>query len=52
MKEETRAIGELSADAKRGDLLSYCASEAYGKLRERMGVAIQPSGGAAKHAAS
>jgi hypothetical protein len=37
---ETRAIGELSAETKRGDLLAFTASEAYGKLRERMGVAI------------
>lgn len=42
MKEERRTIGELSTEAKRADLLSYCASEAYGRLRERMGVAIQP----------
>jgi tetratricopeptide (TPR) repeat protein len=43
MKEETRAIGELAADTKRGDLLAFCASDAYGKLRERMGVAIHSS---------
>ncbi len=45
MKEEaeTRAIGELSAETKRGDLLAFCASDAYGKLRERMGVAIHSS---------
>lgn len=45
MKEEaeSRAIGELSADTKRGDLLAFCASDAYGKLRERMGVAIHSS---------
>jgi hypothetical protein len=42
VKEETRAIGELTTDAKRGDLLSFCASEEYGVLRERMGVAILP----------
>jgi tetratricopeptide (TPR) repeat protein len=40
MKDEERAIGELSAETKRGDLLAFCASDAYGKLRERMGVAI------------
>lgn len=40
VKEETRAIGELSFEAKRGDLLAFTSSEAYGKLRERMGVAI------------
>jgi tetratricopeptide (TPR) repeat protein len=42
MKEEDRNIGELSFDAKRGDLLAYCVSQAYGELRERMGVAIHP----------
>lgn len=40
VKEETRPIGELSFDAKRGDLLAFTSSEGYGKLRERMGVAI------------
>jgi golgin subfamily B member 1 len=43
LKDETRAIGELSDDTKRGDLLAFCASDAYGKLRERMGVAIHSS---------
>ena len=43
MKEESRAIGELAAETKRGDLLAFCASDAYGKLRERMGVAIHSS---------
>jgi tetratricopeptide (TPR) repeat protein len=43
LKEETRAIGELSDDTKRGDLLAFCGSDAYGKLRERMGVAIHSS---------
>jgi tetratricopeptide (TPR) repeat protein len=43
MKDESRAIGELAADTKRGDLLAFCASDAYGKLRERMGVAIHSS---------
>ncbi len=42
MKEETRAIGELTLEAKRGDLLAFSASDAYGILRERMGVAILP----------
>ena len=42
VKDETRAIGELTTEAKRGDLLSFCASEEYGVLRERMGVAILP----------
>jgi golgin subfamily B member 1 len=43
LKEEERSIGELSAETKRGDLLAFCASDAYGKLRERMGVAIHGS---------
>lgn len=43
VKDETRAIGELTTEAKRGDLLSFCSSEEYGILRERMGVAILPS---------
>ncbi|MBN9164856.1 MAG: hypothetical protein BGO98_07990 [Myxococcales bacterium 68-20] len=43
MHEEARAIGELSLEAKRGDLLSFCASERYGLLRERMGIAIHPT---------
>lgn len=43
MKDEARAIGELSGETKRGDLLAFCASDAYGKLRERMGVAIHSS---------
>ncbi len=43
VKTESRAIGELSIDAKRGDLLAFCASDAYGKLRERIGVAIHTS---------
>lgn len=43
LKDESRAIGELSAETKRGDLLAFCASDGYGKLRERMGVAIHSS---------
>jgi hypothetical protein len=43
MKEETRTIGDLSKETKHGDLLSFCASDAYGKLRERMGVSIHMS---------
>lgn len=45
MKEEVRAIGELSPEAKRGDLLAYSASERYGLLRERMGVAVHSTTG-------
>ncbi len=40
MKDETRSIGELTIEAKRGDLLAFCASDAYGVVRERMGVAV------------
>ncbi|MBX3220806.1 MAG: hypothetical protein KF795_09820 [Labilithrix sp.] len=43
MKDETRTIGELSAETKRGDLLAFSASERYGVLRERMGIAIHPA---------
>lgn len=43
IKEEKRSIAELSFEAKRGDLLAYCASEAYGLVRERMGIAIAPA---------
>ena len=42
--EEVRSIGELSAEAKRGDLLAFTASNAYATLRERMGVAILSPG--------
>jgi len=40
MKEEERTIAELSVEGRRADLLSFCASEQYGILRDRMGVAI------------
>ena len=40
LKSESRAIGELSIDAKRGDLLAFTASRAARELRERMGVSI------------
>jgi hypothetical protein len=40
LNEEVRSVGELTLEAKRGDLLSFCASGAYGTLRERMGVAL------------
>lgn len=48
VKDETRSIGELTTEAKRGDLLSFCASEEYGLLRERMGIAILPSTSSAR----
>lgn len=40
LKEEERAIGELTLETKRGDLLAFSASDEYGILRERMGVAV------------
>lgn len=40
IKDETRAVGELSLETKRGDLLAFTVSEAYGRLREKMGVAV------------
>jgi golgin subfamily B member 1 len=43
LKEEERAVGELSYDAKRADLLAFVSSDAYGTLRERMGVAVLPN---------
>jgi tetratricopeptide (TPR) repeat protein len=43
LKEERRAIGELTEEAKRSDLLAFTASEEYGILRERMGIAIHPA---------
>jgi tetratricopeptide (TPR) repeat protein len=42
MKDERRAIAELTSEAKRGDLIAYSASSRYGEIRARMGVAIQP----------
>lgn len=43
LKEETRSIGDLTLETKRADLLTFCASEAYSLIRERMGVAIHPT---------
>jgi len=43
IKSEVRTVSDLSLDTKRGDLLSFTVSEAYGKLRERMGIAILSS---------
>jgi tetratricopeptide (TPR) repeat protein len=43
MKEERRSIGELTFEEKRGDLIGFAASEHYGQLRERLGVAIHPA---------
>ena len=43
VNEETRSIGELTIETKRGDLLAFCASDEYAIVRERMGVAILPA---------
>jgi len=43
LKDERRAVGDLAAEKKRGDLLAFAASASYGTLRERMGVAIHGS---------
>ena len=40
LADEKRAVSDLTTEKKRGDLLAFCASDGYGKLRERMGVAI------------
>jgi tetratricopeptide (TPR) repeat protein len=40
LKSESRAIGELPIDAKRGDLLAFTASRAAWELRERMGIGL------------
>ncbi|MDB4940963.1 MAG: domain protein putative component of TonB system [Labilithrix sp.] len=41
LADEVRPIGELTNETKRGDLIAFAASEGYGKLRERMGIAIR-----------
>ncbi|HEY8078277.1 MAG TPA: hypothetical protein VIF62_29315, partial [Labilithrix sp.] len=38
IKSESRGIGELSVEAKRGDLLAFMSSHAARELRQRMGV--------------
>jgi tetratricopeptide (TPR) repeat protein len=38
MRAENRVIAELPFDEKRGDLLAYCASEKFAKVRETLGV--------------
>lgn len=42
-ESDARAIGDLSPEKKRGDLLAFCVSDGYALLRERMGVAIHPA---------
>ncbi len=37
MKDEVRAIGELSEETKRGDLLAFCAADAYGTFTRTHG---------------
>ncbi len=38
IKGEERRIAELSIEDKRGDLLGWCASEAFSELRGKLGV--------------
>lgn len=40
VKAEERRVGELTLEARRGDLLAFTASEGLALLRERMGVAL------------
>ena len=47
VKDEQRSVGDLGIEAKRGDLVAFTASDAYGRLREKMGVAILPGAEAA-----
>lgn len=42
LKSESRAVGDLTAEGRRADLLGFSASAAYAELRERIGVAILP----------
>ncbi len=43
LKEEQRAVGELTGDDRVADLLVYCAEEKLPVLREWLGVAARPS---------
>lgn len=52
MKDEARTVGELTYEAKRSDLCAFVASDGYGQLRERMGVAIHASSGSGLHKAA
>jgi hypothetical protein len=38
IRAETRSIGELDLDQKRGDLLAFCAGERLSRLRASIGV--------------
>jgi tetratricopeptide (TPR) repeat protein len=38
MRAETRTIAEVGFDAKRGDLLAFCASEKFARARETLNV--------------
>jgi tetratricopeptide (TPR) repeat protein len=42
-KGETRAIADLTADQKRGDLLAFCASEKLARVREALKIDAKPS---------
>ncbi len=43
MKSEARAIGELSLDDKRGDLLAFCVSRDMATLRGHLGIGARGS---------
>lgn len=43
LRAETRAIGELDLEQKRGDLLGFCASERLARLRASLGAETRTS---------
>jgi tetratricopeptide (TPR) repeat protein len=43
IRSEARAVGELSAEDRRNDLLAFSASSELAALREKLGVAARPS---------
>ena len=43
VKRESRAIAEVTAEDRRGDLLAFCASTHHGDLRARLVVTARPS---------
>jgi tetratricopeptide (TPR) repeat protein len=43
IKGETRAIADLTAEQKRGDLLAFCASEKFARVREALKIDAKPS---------
>ncbi len=44
LRAETRTIGELDLDQKRGDLLAFCAGERLSRLRSSLGAETRSSG--------